>query len=194
MNVITNEFTTARRKGWDNSPLALYTACGQAPYAGKNNVWFQLFDNNSKEDFRSPDWTNLHVRTGSYGLVSTAVAQRHTKRLHEYMKFDKNPTLANGDVVVVTKDTKPAYEAAFSQFRDYYKQKKEANPKQGKLTGSVLSTPYGGKPDQAFDSMPLAARIAASQMTLNNSKNSYSKRLGPVAAPGKDDSVSLFDL
>jgi hypothetical protein len=192
MSVITNEFTIARRKGWDNSPLALYTACGRSPYDGKNNVWFQLFDNNSQKDFRSPDWTNLHVRTGNYGLVSTAVAQRHTKRLREYMNFDENPTLTKDDEVVVART--PQYGGAFDKFREFYRGKKERNPKSGKFSGPVLSTPYGGKPDPAFDSMPLSARIRASQMTLNNSKNSYSKRLGPVAAPGKDDSVSLFDL
>ncbi len=192
MNVITNEFTTAKRSGWDNSPLALYTACGNPPYDGKGNVWFRLFDNNQMMDFRSPDWTNQHVRTGPYGLVSTAVAQRHTKRLREYMKFDQNPIRKDADVVVVNRDTKAKYDEAFGQFRDYYKQRKEANPKQGTLTGSVLSTPYSGKPDPAFDSMPLAARINASQMTLNNSKNSYSNKLGPVAVPGKNDSVSAF--
>ena len=194
MNVMTNEFTTARRSGWDNSPLALYTACGNAPYDGKNNVWFRLFDDNSKSDFRSPDWTHLHVRTGDYGLVSTAVAQRHTKRLGEYMKFDKEPALKAHGVVEINKNTKAKYEEAFGKFRNYYQEKKLANPKQGKFTGPVLSTPYSGKPNPDFDSMPLSARIAASKLTLNTSKNSYSKILGPVAAPGKDDSVSEFAL
>jgi hypothetical protein len=192
MSVITNEFTTARRSGWDNSPLALYTACGNAPYDGKNNIWFQLFDNNHQSDFRSPDWTNLHVRTGDYGLVSTAVAQRHDKRLREYMQFDTEPTLGEGRAVVVNSNTKAKYEEAFNQFRNYYQTKKQANPKQGKFAGSVLSTPYGGKPNPDFDSMPLSARINASQMTLNTSKNKYSKVLGPVRAPGQDDSVSRF--
>jgi hypothetical protein len=193
MSVITNEFTTAKRPGWDNSPLALYTACGNPPYDGTNNVWFRLFDNNSKDDFRSPDWTNLHVRTGNYGLLSAAVGQRHTKRLREYMQFDNAPALKAGNAVEINKNTKATYDAAFNRFRDYYQQKKVANPKQGQFAGAVLSTPYGGKPNQDFDYMPLGARITASQMTLNNSKNSYSKVLGPVAAPGKDDSVSLLD-
>jgi hypothetical protein len=91
MSVITDDFSTAKLSGWNHTSLDLYTTCGRAPYDGKNNVWFRLFDNNSQKDFRSPDWTNHHVATGDYGPISAAVAQRHLKRLGEYLKYDAAP-------------------------------------------------------------------------------------------------------
>jgi hypothetical protein len=195
ISVITNDFTTAKRAGWNHTPLELYTTCGATQYAGKGNVWFRCFDDAGQKDFRSPDFLHLEIRTRpEYGLLRQAVEQRHTKRFQEYKAFDPAPRFKAGsnDQLIVPKAA--ASDAAGAA----YAQRKIGDETQRRIVGARWTpTPFwqgaGRVPgaQRAARPMTLAERIAASRGVLYKAKNVHSPVLGPVPQPGVDDAVGL---
>jgi hypothetical protein len=93
--IITNDFSTAKGAKWNNSPLQLFCSLGSAPAtSADNNVWFKLLDDNGSASFRSPDKFHKHVRQGGYGMLSSNVARRYTKRANELNAHIDQKTLA----------------------------------------------------------------------------------------------------
>jgi hypothetical protein len=167
--VITNRFKVAKSAAWNHTPLDLYTSLGQGQ-ALAAKMWFQLLDDNSKPDFRSPDKLHEHVREGDYGVLSSNVAHRYEKRKAEFDAHFNQQDFEKADSSVYRefhgkKRNEPAIYNLQTQGKAgaVYKDKKMQHSEQGlfkSLSPSILK-----KKDVAVR-VRIGARIAASKGDL----------------------------
>jgi hypothetical protein len=83
MRVITNDFTTPRRKEWDHSPLELYVSLGMKQNHG---AWVRLFDERGDGDFNHPDSLHQWVLESDLGNLAGMVRRRETKRREVFIR------------------------------------------------------------------------------------------------------------
>lgn len=168
--VITNRFKVPKSAGWNHTPLDLYTSLGQGQ-ALTAKMWFQLLDDNSKPDFRSPDKFHQHVITGGYGVLSSNVARRYEKRKSE---FDAHFNQQDFEKAKETPGYRPFQEKNRREHAIYnlqtqgkagavYKDKKMLQGKQGRF--EELSTSILKKSGMDVR-VRIGARIAASRGDL----------------------------
>ncbi len=194
ISVITNEFTVHKRPGWNHTPLELYTNLGSPKYQA-GNIWFALFDDASKPDFRSPDILHGEIRHGKdYGLLQIAVVQRHKKRLDEY-KAQLNDGESPASKVMSTHpqitDLINPDGAVSAKAGEAYARRKIGNQRQRKVVG-LQWAPKWAKADGAGKFKPmllLSERIRRSNGGLNKLEHEYSPVLGPVSRPGMEEWV-----
>jgi hypothetical protein len=173
--VITNNFTTPKRVGWNHTPLELLSSFG-SDWAVGANAWASVFEKNYF--WGNPDALNAELQKTEYGLLHEQISRRTQKRFRQYRDADPGgPGYADDlktdryfDVTgrAVTANVSRKLESGRYEIDHRYQNKKRLRTKKPGIHEAVLGEPVAKNIEggAGTDVMPIEQRIALSRGQL----------------------------